>query len=227
VSAIAVAYIAAVVIGILVGAIELASRYRDRPQALAGMAAAWVYVAVNAAAAGLALMAARTFGWTFGISENGHRIVVVQVLICGFGAMAIFRSAFAQIRVGDQDTVIGPNAVLASLLAIVDREVDRKRGNSRSVDVSRIMRNVSFEKAKVALPAYCLALLQNFPPDEQVKLNTAITSLAGSPMSDALKSLNLGLLLMNIVGPELLDSAVQALRQEIAVPKPDGTAVQS
>ena len=223
-SGVGVAYIAAVLIGILVGAIELASRYRDKPQALAGIAGAWVYVAVNAAAGGLALMAARVFGWTFGISGSGHQVVVIQVLICGFGAMAVFRSAFAQIKVGDQDMVIGPNAVLASLLAIVDREVDRKRGNSRSADASRIMRGVSFEKARVALPAYCLALLQNLSPAEQKDLNTAITSLAASPMSDALKSLNLGLLLMNIVGPELLDSAVQALRQEIAAPEPDGTS---
>ena len=226
-SAIGAAYIAAVVIGILVGAIELASRYRDKPQALAGIAGAWAYVAVNAAAAGLALMAVRIFGWTFGISGSGHKVVIVQVLICGFGAMAVFRSSFAQIKVGDADTVIGPNAVLASLLAIVDREVDRKRGNSRSADASRIISDVSFEKARVALPAYCLALLQNLSADEQKDLNTAISSLAASPMNNALKSLNLGLVLMNIVGPELLDSAVQALLQEIAVPKPDDTALES
>ncbi len=213
-----VAYTAAVVIGTLVGAIELASRYRDKPQALAGIAGAWAYVAVNAAAAGLALMVARIFGWTFGISGSSHKVVFVQVLICGFGAMAVFRSAFAQIKVGDRDTLIGPNAVLASLLAIIDREVDRKRGNSRSADASRIMSGISFEKARVALPAYCLALLQNLSAVEQKDLNTAIDSLAASPMTSTLKSLTLGLLLMNIVGPELLDSAVQALRQEIAAP---------
>jgi hypothetical protein len=218
VSVTGVAYTAAVVIGTLVGAIELASRYRDKPQALAGIAGAWAYVAVNAAAAGLALMVARIFGWTFGISGSSHKVVFVQVLICGFGAMAVFRSAFAQIKVGDRDTLIGPNAVLASLLAIIDREVDRKRGNSRSADASRIMSGISFEKARVALPAYCLALLQNLSAVEQKDLNTAIDSLAASPMTSTLKSLTLGLLLMNIVGPELLDSAVQALRQEIAAP---------
>ena len=89
------------------------------------------------------------------------------------------------------------------------------------------MSDVSFEKARVALPAYCLALLQNLSADEQKDLNTAISSLAASPMNNALKSLNLGLVLMNIVGPELLDSAVQALLQEIAVPKPDDTALES
>lgn len=120
-----------------------------------------MHVAVNAVAAGLALMAARIFGWTFGISGSGHKVVIVQVVICAFGAMAVFRSAFAQIKVGEADMVIGPNAVLASLLAIVDREIDRKRGTSRSADASRIMRDVSFEKARTALPAYCLALLQN------------------------------------------------------------------
>jgi hypothetical protein len=227
VSEIGIAYAVAVLIGVVVGAIELASRYRDKPQALVRITGAWAYVAVNAAAGALALMITRIFGWTFGISGDSHQILVVQVLICGFGAMAIFRSAFAQIKVGDQETVIGPNAVLASLLAIVDREVDRKRGNDRSADASRIMSGISFEKARVALPAYCLALLQNLSADEQKDLNTAITSLAASPMGDVLKSLNLGLLLMNIVGPELLDSAVQALRQEIVAAKPGDSEAES
>jgi hypothetical protein len=227
VSGTGVAYIATVVIGILVGAIESASRYRDKPQALVGIASAWVYVAVNAVAGGLALMVARIFGWTFGIAGSGHQVVVVQVLVCGFGAMAIFRSAFAQIKIGDHDTVIGPNAALASLLAIVDREIDRKRGGSRSAGVSRIMRDVSFEKASLALPAYCLALLQDPSDGEQKELGTAIRSLVDSPMSDGLKSLNLGLVLMNLVGPELLHSAVHALRQEIVAPQPDGTALET
>jgi hypothetical protein len=227
VNAVWIAYVAAVLIGILVGAIELASRYRDKPQALFGIVGAWAYVTVNAAAGGLALMITRIFDWKFGISGSGNQILTVQVFICGFGAMAIFRSAFAQIKIGDQDTVIGPNAVLASLLTIVDRAVDRKRGNGRSADASRIMGEVSFEKARVALSAYCLALLQNLSADEQKDLNTAIDSLASSPMGDALKSLNLGLLLMNIVGPELLESAVKALGQEIMAAKPGDSAVKS
>jgi hypothetical protein len=214
-----VAYGAAITIGILVGAIELASRYRDKPLALAGLMGAWAYVAVNAAASGLALMVARAFGWTFGVSDNGDRVMIVQVVICGLGAMAVFRSAFVQVKVGDQDTAIGPNAVLAALLTIIDRAVDRRRGSGRSADASRIMHDVSFDKAHLALPAYCLALLQNLSADEQDGLRTAVDALKSSPMSDALKSLNLGLLLMNIVGPELLEAAVQALQKEVVAEK--------
>jgi len=129
--------------------------------------------------------------------------------------MVLFRSAVATVRVGDQDTAIGPSIVLFTLLAIADRSVDRSRGGDRSKRVVKIMKDVSFEKSRIALPAYCLALLQNVPAEEQQDLTNAVNSLAGSPMSDSLKSLNLGLLLMNLAGPALLTAAVDALQAEI------------
>jgi hypothetical protein len=215
-----VSYIVVVLVGALVGAIELATRYRDRPSALVKLPSAWLYVLVNAGASAGALLLAHTFAWNFGISSNIKVIATVQVLACGFGAMIIFRSSVAMIKVGDQDAAIGPNVVLTSLLAIADRAVDRTRGAVRSTDIARIMNGVSFEKAQIALPANCLALLQNVPPAEQQELSTAINSLSATTMSDALKSLNLGLLLMNLSGPVLLEAAVKALENEIK-----GTAV--
>jgi hypothetical protein len=211
------AYGSVAAVGILVGAVELASRYRDQPQSLTRLASAWMYVFVNAAVSALALLTARTFDWTFGIAGAGDRVVYTQVIICGFGAMAVFRSGFAQIKVGDNDVTIGPAAVLATLLAMIDREVDRRHGGTRSTNVIRIMRNVDFDRAYVVLPTFCLTLLQNLPADEQEELSKAVKLIAVSEMSGSQKSLILGLHLMKWVGPELLASAVEALGSEIAI----------
>lgn len=79
------------------------------------------------------------------------------------------------------------------------------------------MRGVSFAKAKLALPTYCLGLLQNVSAEDQADLRTAVDALAGSEMTDGQMALNLGLLLMNVAGPDVLRSAVETLREEIMV----------
>jgi hypothetical protein len=77
------------------------------------------------------------------------------------------------------------------------------------------MSTVCFLKAKISLPAYCLQLMQNVPLDEQQKLRTSVDALGLTAMEDELKSLNLGLLLMNMVGPAVLEAAVRDLGTKI------------
>jgi hypothetical protein len=212
-----IAYGAVGAIGVLVGAVELASRYRDQPQSLTRRTSAWLYVCANGAVSALALLTARTFGWTFGMAGAGNRMIFMQVVICGFGAMAVFRSGFAQIKVGDENVTLGPAAILDALLTMIDREVDRRHGGTRSTKVVKIMRNVDFDRAQVALPTYCLALLQNLAVEDQDELSKLVKLIAASDeMTDKQKSLILGLHLMNVVGPDLLANAVEALKSEIA-----------
>ena len=77
------------------------------------------------------------------------------------------------------------------------------------------MGGVSFAKAKISLPAYCLQLMQNVPLEEQQKLRTSVDGLGLTAMDDDLKALNLGLLLMNTVGPAVLEAAVRDLGARI------------
>ncbi|MFF7129632.1 hypothetical protein [Streptomyces sp. NPDC008240] len=201
--------------GALVGLVELFSRYRDSPAALLGVASAWMYIAINAAASGGVLLLTHTFALTFGASEPGTE-GTTQVLVALFGAPAVLRSSLFTIRVSGQDVGIGPSSILSTLLSVADRGVDRARGRDRSRQVVKIMRGISYDKAQLALPAFCLALLQNSPQEEQEKLAVANEALAGSEMSDAQKAYGLGLLLVNVVGLPLLREAVEAMRDEIA-----------
>jgi len=209
-----VAWVVAVALGGGVGLVELVTRYRDEPFALRGALSFWVYILLNAGASALAYALIRIFGWTFGVGPGSAR-TATQVLIAGLAAMALFRSSLFNLKIGDEDVSIGPSALLTSLLSVVDRAVDRRRAAERSRSISKVMNGVSFAKAKISLSAYCLQLMQNVPLEEQQKLRTSVEGLGLTDMDDDLKSLNLGLLLMNTVGPTVLEAAVRDLGTRI------------
>jgi hypothetical protein len=207
-------YIIAAVIGALVGATDLASRYRDRPAVLVAVPSAWLYALLNAAAAGLALLIVNSAGWTFGATET-TTVNALRIMAARLSAMAVFRSSFLTVRLGDTDVAVGPATLLNTLLGIADRSVDRRRAADRSATVTRIMAGISFERSRLALPTFVLALMQNVPPAEQHDLGVAVEALSVSRMSDTQKAYALGLLLMNIAGPAVVADAVAALRKEI------------
>ncbi len=200
-------YAAALGIGLFVGIGELVSRYRDAPLKALATPSAALYVAINAAAAAAALFGLVTF-W-----PDGGR--VTRVLAAGFGAMAVFRSSLFVSRIGDQDVPIGPSAFLQVMLGATDRGVDRVRAQARADAVSQAMAGVDYVDAHVALPTFCLALMQNLPAEDQAALAKQVSELSQSTMSAELKSLTLGLALMNTVGPGVLTAAVATLAGQI------------
>ena len=213
-------YMAVALLGVLVGVGELVSRYRDEPtRALfarqGGLIPALLYVTINALAALAALKLIHVFGWTFGGDAAQPSTRYTQVLVAGFGAMALFRSSLFTLRVGGQDVGVGPSSVLQIILDAADRAVDRRRARGRSGEVSRIMRNVSFQRASEVLPSYCLALMQNLSPEDQAELGRQVKALQPAAMDDQMKALLLGLALLNFVGLDVLQSAVDALGDKI------------
>jgi hypothetical protein len=209
------AFISVALIGGLVGWTELAQRYRDRPTGPLRTLAGATYVLVNALAAMGALALVRHLDLA---AETGLPKDVAQVLLAGLGAMAFFRSAFFTMRVGDADLPLGPALVLQVILNAADRAYDRFRAAERSRAVSRIMRDVSFERAKQPLPAYCMKLMQNVSPEEAQRLATDLKALDEAGMGPRSKSQNLGLLLMNVVGETTLETAVKDLGNIILMP---------
>ena len=208
------AYVIVAAMGALVGGAELISRYRDRPGSLIRVPSTWFYVLINAGAGAAALLLIHAFGWTFG-AHDPDSVRATQVLVAGLGSMGLFRSSLFTVRVHDEDVSVGPSALLTSLLAAADRGVDRVRAQHRSSEARKMMSHVSFGKSRLALPTLCLALLQNVSAEDQRDLRTAVDALAGSDMTDPQKALNLGLLLMNIAGPEVVKAAVETLGHEI------------
>ena len=208
-------YLLVVCLGSLVGMAELIARYRDAPFQAVRTLSAVVYIGVNGIASAVALILIRVFDWDFDHSGDAKRLI--QVLVAGFGAIALFRSSLFIVRAGDQDIGVGPSSFLQVILGAADRSVDRLRAKDRAAAVGDVMRNVAFSKALVALPAFCLALMQNVNADDQAALGRDVDALRSGEMDDRAKVLNLGLILMNLVGPHVLELAVQTLGKVIAV----------
>ncbi len=213
-------WIAVALLGALVGVSELVSRYRDAPfRALTTLPAA-IYLAVNASAALAALALLRAFGWTFGLPETSSSgdLHLIQVLVAGFGAMALFRSSLFNVRIVDQDVAVGPSAFLFVVLSAADAAVDRCRAKARAKTVSRVMSAVSFEKSHRAIPTLCLALMQNLSTEEQEQFGNQVTLLReDAVMEDEVKALALGLTVMNMMGPDVLEEVVDTLGARIKV----------
>jgi len=214
------------IFGALVGLAELLTRYRDAPSTLWSVPSAWFYVAINALASAAALLAIRVFGWSFG-GTTPEISQAYQILVAGFGSAALFRSALFLVKVGGSNVAVGPSLILSGLLEAADRGVDRVRAKKRAEGVANIMADVSFEKSRIALPTYCLALLQNVPPAEQLALRNSVEALSSADILDEQKSLTLGLTLLNIGGIGVLEAAVKALgsgirRDDVAAVSDEG-----
>ena len=212
-------YTAVALLGLLVGAGELISRYKDAPNQALYTGPALLYMALNVAASILALALIRGFGWTFNTSGPSQRWT--QVLIAGVSAIAFFRTSFFTVRAGDRDLGVGPGAFLEIFRAAADRAVDRLRAGARTQCVAKLMDGIDYNKAKAGLVPYCLALMQNVPGEEQKKLVDELKLVDPESMDDAIKVRLLGLALLNVIGPEVLSAAVDGLRDRIeAAPQP-------
>lgn len=201
-------------IGLLVGTVELVARYRDDPWRALRTAPAALYVVINVLACVLVLYVLETVrpSWLFTANtEPDARQVLYLILTAGFGAVALFRSSLFKIRTTDGEIAVGPSIILDTLLVASDRAVDRIIAAPRGVAVAEVMAGVSFDRCKAALPAYCFALMQNVSSQEQKEFGDQVISLSNAPMDDHIRSLNLGLALMNLVGGRVLKSAVHDL----------------
>jgi len=210
-------YVAAALLGGLVGAGELSSRYRDAPGRALYTRPALFYILLNIAASVAALALARAFGWTFGAGGKPGDATVrwTQVLVAGIGAMALFRTSLFTVRAGDRDIAVGPGSFLQIFREGADRAVDRVRAQARGDVVADLMKGISYPKAFDGLPPYCLALMQNVPDEEQTRLTQSLDVLDKDDIDESIKVRILGLHLMNVVGPNVLAAAVKSLRDEM------------
>jgi hypothetical protein len=201
-------------LGSTVGIAELLTRYRADPKRLLRTGSAWLYVALNAGSAVGALALILAFGWDFGVNDP-DALRATQVLVAGFGAIALFRSSLFTSRIGGVDVGIGPITILTAFRDSVDRAVDRRQATRRSGAIHQLMSDVSFEAAYEALPAYCLLLMQTVSPQDQETLAFEVAELGKAQMTNELKKLSLGLKLMDLVGVDVLRTAIDDLGDHI------------
>jgi hypothetical protein len=217
-------YIAAAILGAIFGIAELFSRYRDEPKRAFQSPPGLLYVAINSAVSAGALLIATVFDWRFGVTGEldgtvPNKLTVIRVIVSGLGAMALLRSSVFNLRVANHDIGIGFNPIVQAFLRAADSAVDRGRGVQRDFAV-RLMDQVAFEKASAPLPAYCLALMQNVSKEDQIALGREVEGIVKMKADPVIKSRLLGLAIMNIMGEQVLITAVGSLGERIKNPAP-------
>jgi hypothetical protein len=157
-----------------------------------------------------------TFEWASCEAEACTAAESAQMIIfAGLGGMAVLRTAIMSISVQGNEVPVGPAAIIQILLNVADRGTDRARALARGNTTVELMTDVSFAKASKSLPTTCLALMQNVTAEEQASLSTQVSALEDSDMSDNVKSILLGLMLLPIVGETGLSAAIRSLGDEI------------
>ena len=203
-------YLIAGLLGAAVGLAELLSRYKDQPWRAVSTPPAISYIFINALSSVVALDLCLIFKVDLGRDPSNPLASEVKlVLLAGFGSMSFFRSSLFTVRVGGHDVGIGPSTVLQSILDATDREVDRRIAIYRDKIVKQVTASITFEKAKVALPAYCIGLMQNLTDAEQAELGKDLDLIGTKNMSDDDKARLLVLALVNCVGPDVVRQAVK------------------
>lgn len=200
---------AVAVLGGVVGASELISRYKDDPGAAIQSWPAIFYIAINGVASVGALGLIHANHW-FSASRW------TQILMAGVSSMAFFRTSLFVVRAGDRDVGVGPSGFLQIFLGAADRAVDRERAAARSDAVVEAMKDVDYDKAKSSLPPYCLALMQNVSKEDQQVLDRVLVELEKKEDCEpSVKALLLGIELINVVGVDVLTTAVKSLGDQI------------
>jgi hypothetical protein len=201
----------AFVLGALVGAAEIVSRYRDNPREALWSWAAFLYVALNGTASLVALALLWVFSVTFGLTDD-TQLQWTRVLAAGVSAMTLFRTALFFVKVGNQEIGIGPAGFIQILLAATDRSIDRRLGKQRLKIVGPIMDGLTLPVTEVSLPLVCLASQQNLSAADQNQLASDIASVKNSAAADNAKVDAIGLKLLNFFGEDVLRAAVARVR---------------
>jgi hypothetical protein len=197
----------AFLLGCLTAFAELLSRYNQLRQIMT-LKPSLIYLLINGITSGLAYIFLVEMEM---LNEN----VIGRVFLAGSSAMIILRSSLASIKVGDRNIEAGGAAILQVFLNSADRAFDRMRSQSEIEQIERVMKDVSFEKAKLALPMTCFTIMKNVSQDEQDLISGEVKKLEEVAFDNHTKAINLGTVLMNVTGIDLLEKSVKVLGKSI------------
>lgn len=199
-------YVITFLVGCISALAELLSRY-DRIGQIFTFLSSWLYLFINGSAAILAYWFISEYNLDFGTLTKTE---IGKIIIAGTSSMVILRSSFANIKNGNKNIEAGLASITGVFLKNADRALDRKRSIEDYKEIEQIMQNVDFNKAKVDLPLICLGMMKNVTLEEQQLLANDIIKLSQDAASDKAKSINLGVLVSDTTGLELLKEVVSS-----------------
>ncbi|MDR3462351.1 MAG: hypothetical protein P4L76_08560 [Beijerinckiaceae bacterium] len=208
--------------GCLVGAAELISRHSDHRLRAISTVPSLAYLLLNGLMSVFALLVINYVRpeW-LGYKTDASGIVqspesIWLILAAGFSGATFFRSSVFKLKTPDGDMSIGPAIIIDVFLNVIDESVDRIIGQQRLIEVSAIMDGVNFDKAAKNLPTFSFAALRRLSPDAQQQFAFQLKQLADrTELDPKVRSISLGLSIMNLTGKPILTQAVTQLGDTI------------
>lgn len=207
-------------IGLLLSAIELGSRYKDEPISVMTCFPGAFYLVINGLICCLGLFFINTFGThepitkTMGIANtNEFSTHVANILYASLGSFFVMRSSFLKLGSDNSQSQVdlGLNIILKKMIDMIDRQVDRDQARRRSKDITRILKNVSFDSLSSRIHPFCMQVMQNIPEAEIDSLFRELKEISASDDCDESKKMAIGLQIYNIVGKKLFASIIEDL----------------
>jgi hypothetical protein len=207
-------YFWTVVLGLLVGFAELVSRYRDEPWRVARLPPGLIFIGANGLASGVALFLLQTFPELHAPSNP-----VLLVMTAGFGAMVVVRTKLLTVhQPGGTDIAVGPAFLLDTMLAAINRDVDRRRALQRTARVAARateLRAYKYSDANDFLIA-SLGAFQSMDADIAQSLRSQLQQMVNDQtlkaMPDQVKFLIAGYSILTEFGDQTFDGVFTSLK---------------
>lgn len=213
-----VSYVFCFLLGYLIGAVEITSRYRDAPSTALTYKAGLLYCGINGIICCVALFLSREFYLTPELDESYSDIAqsTSEILAASLGATVILRSSFLKLKGENGDIDFGLNIIINKILNVTDINIDRKRSAERAKEITELLSECSIEYVINKLAPFCISLMQNMSHESKQEILSAIsntdTNVDMEFSSDDIdvKKYTIGLTLYNIVGLEVLKVAKES-----------------
>jgi hypothetical protein len=207
-----------VLLGVLTGAAEVIARYRDEPFAAILSPPGLSYLAMNGAVSGAAygLLSRYKDKVLPGVGDD-----LMRSMVAGFGAMVVMRSKLFNFRTEKgEEYAVGPDAVVSTFLASVDRKIDRGRSLRRQQIVFEKTALITDPARAPAFLRTSLASYQNLSGAEKIDLNAAIGAIVADPLLEPrLKLVAISFGLLNVCGEANFSDVMESLRKYQMPPK--------
>jgi hypothetical protein len=208
----------AVLFGMLVGASEILSRYRDEPSAALLSLPGLVYLAINGvlSAAAFGLLVDYQDSLFPGLEDDP----LLTSIVAGFGAMVVMRSKLFSFKTsGGEEFAVGPDAVIAIFLRSVDRAIDRWRSISRQRLVFRTTQGIAYSAHVADFFKGSLAAYQNLSNQEKQDLREVVDAFAKrTDLDPQLKLMAMAFGFLNISGEDNYIELMADLRHFLTPP---------
>ncbi|MFB0490211.1 hypothetical protein ABIE45_002797 [Methylobacterium sp. OAE515] len=201
-------YIAVALLGGLAGLSELINRYRDAPFSVLRNWATLLLVITNAAASIATLAIIRETNLVSIPGAGTGTQSALQILIAGVGAMAILRIGIS-LQVSGKAVNVSLANLLQPLLTAADREVARARASHKLSVSKELMLGLDADAALRELPGICSRVISNMSSEEVKTLEDEIKKIISEKSAPNVKLINLGTVLQNNFGENVLRAAVE------------------